>query len=1194
MLMESGGFLAFERLVGALPLPCNGLSAPYFTPRKGMERMNQTVRQPGFMHAPGSDCRICKLPIVESDLVDWFKQAAEDRPDSKPEPLENPEEGGNTWYHGTFAKFEGPPASVVSRGEDITHWNNALGTHFTSLHRTAQGFGNRIAHVNLHIKNPKIYENEHEMGEDFMDKSGANDRGYEAEYDHHFVPEKTHSSEKPVCKECGLSQKDCESENLEDFDSGIYNELLDDLPEYAHRFKKHLKDNGYDGIVYGNSRENPIGHKCAIAFDETPVTVKKWENSEWKGHSDDSEGGGEKKATALFQHFAGDSDSGVGDRFSDEMPEGREVPPNAVGYEPHEDEFWVSCGKGHTHYGEHGAAGMLIRHTDDEGNHRYLLQKRAPWVDHGKTWGVPGGAIRKGENPEEAAMNETKEEIGHLPGLKPIHRYTDDHDGWAYHTIVAQAPERFNISDADQNDESSGTGWFTREEMNELPLHPGFASSVDKVIGSVGKTATLNNLFQHFALTYDEDGSESDGDPWTTHNFDKPVKHTAARDFGPNKGPLPIQHGLYYRVHYTPRKWETEKATSTPGLMYKKQKEEYGDRTEPGYSSFDNPHDLHRYWDGKYWAGHKASTESQYQKHYKNAEDWFNKNHKVVIFKGEEVGRGHDQEPLVQPTHKADRQELSIEEFKKRLSQTPHPDTFDHWHEAEPLDPGGHYWSGNWWHGNGEKCDDAEKCHEDFPEPSSPEADPDTFAHYWDNHEDDDSVTHTAVLDSWRPNQRLFAPTIGSLDPRLFEDDKIRPEVRNFVMDRLAGLWDGKYDNWREWSRVYLAGSSISEWWADVNAIRDPEIGLTQGYHLNDDLDTLIGVEYGGLVEANPQFKGLSPKTVSAHMNDELRESCNKDNVYLYVPAEGIPGWERVAEPVGGKVRVGPWNATFYVNPNSYDIRRIKPYAAYDLTTDEWAVRPVQEPEGHRFSPSEWYYFEGVATEIKAALAMPEPYRSRRARHIWETIHSARSKAFVPTGYGVFDFRNAVEKYLDQAGLWQPLVEAKFPKQTKTALIDLFKKDGLQYDHEEAKERYARAGSRFFAGKSKRRDRGGPEDFGGDSSSSGGTKGSNDESGTDAQVPRTIIYETAAQRDLKKLQDSERKSATDKVDQIANNDPNLQTHTIKQLPGILTTKIDRRWRVVHSKGENNEVVVHGITLHDYDTIIRRLRTRKDK
>ena len=51
------------------------------------------------------------------------------------------------------------------------------------------------------------------------------------------------------------------------------------------------------------------------------------------------------------------------------------------------------CG---THWGPHGAAGLLIHHDDPEdGQTRYLLQKRAPWVDHGGTWGIPGGADRK-------------------------------------------------------------------------------------------------------------------------------------------------------------------------------------------------------------------------------------------------------------------------------------------------------------------------------------------------------------------------------------------------------------------------------------------------------------------------------------------------------------------------------------------------------------------------------------------------------------------------------------------------------------------------------------------------------------------------------------------------------------------------------------------------------------------------------
>ena len=283
-----------------------------------------------------------------------------------------------------------------------------------------------------------------------------------------------------------------------------------------------------------------------------------------------------------------------------------------------------------------------------------------------------------------------------------------------------------------------------------------------------------------------------------------------------------------------------------------------------------------------------------------------------------------------------------------------------------------------------------------------------------------------AVLDSWRPNQRLFAPTIGSLDPRLFEDDKIRPEIRESIINRIAELWDSQYKEWKNWSKVYIAGSSVSQWWADPSAVKNPEIGASQGYHLNDDLDTLIGIEYGGLIESNPQFATMSPEKISAHMNAELREHCNIEEAYFNVPFIGIPEWEWNGEPFGGKIKVGPWSATFYVNPHSYDISVLKPYAAYNLTDDEWAVRPIEAPEGHQFNQSEWYYFEGLAVEIENILKLPEPSRNRRARQLWEFIHESRKGAFKPSGRGVFDYRNAAEKYLDQKGLWQPLVNARF------------------------------------------------------------------------------------------------------------------------------------------------------------------------
>lgn len=144
---------------------------------------------------------------------------------------------------------------------------------------------------------------------------------------------------------------------------------------------------------------------------------------------------------------------------------------------------------GHTHWGTHGAAGSLIRHRGDDGRDRYLLQKRSPWVDHGNTWGIPGGALHKNETPEMGAVRETKEELGHVPPLTHSHTHTDDHGGWAYHTVVFDTPHRFTPQPS-PDEEATDHQWFTRDEMNRIPLHPGFAASVDKVIAAPKATVT--------------------------------------------------------------------------------------------------------------------------------------------------------------------------------------------------------------------------------------------------------------------------------------------------------------------------------------------------------------------------------------------------------------------------------------------------------------------------------------------------------------------------------------------------------------------------------------------------------------------------------------------------------------------------------------------------------------------------------
>lgn len=96
---------------------------------------------------------------------------------------------------------------------------------------------------------------------------------------------------------------------------------------------------------------------------------------------------------------------------------------------------WVQCSLGHHHWGSAGAAGLLVRSPDG----RVLMQHRAPWVDHGDTWGIPSGALHEAETPVCGALREATEEFGaDLAGQVSVQAVVeDDHGGWVFHTVIA-------------------------------------------------------------------------------------------------------------------------------------------------------------------------------------------------------------------------------------------------------------------------------------------------------------------------------------------------------------------------------------------------------------------------------------------------------------------------------------------------------------------------------------------------------------------------------------------------------------------------------------------------------------------------------------------------------------------------------------------------------------------------------------
>jgi 8-oxo-dGTP pyrophosphatase MutT (NUDIX family) len=143
---------------------------------------------------------------------------------------------------------------------------------------------------------------------------------------------------------------------------------------------------------------------------------------------------------------------------------------------------WTHCDLGHRHWGLVGAAGLLVAHAGADGVTRILLQHRSAAVQHGLTWGIPGGALEHGESPETGAFREAREELSGVPDdLVPADQVIDDHGGWSYTTVIARTTHRFPPGTHGWETGEEGYAWVTFDEADDLPLHPGFGASWPRV-----------------------------------------------------------------------------------------------------------------------------------------------------------------------------------------------------------------------------------------------------------------------------------------------------------------------------------------------------------------------------------------------------------------------------------------------------------------------------------------------------------------------------------------------------------------------------------------------------------------------------------------------------------------------------------------------------------------------------------------
>lgn len=120
------------------------------------------------------------------------------------------------------------------------------------------------------------------------------------------------------------------------------------------------------------------------------------------------------------------------------------------------------------HYGPHGAAGLLLV---DQG--KALLQLRSHGVQVPGTWSIPGGALQRGETPEQGALREANEEAGiNSDDVRVTAGWAHEcRCGWTYTTLIATPIRTLTLAG---NWESRALQWVPLERVATLPLHPAF------------------------------------------------------------------------------------------------------------------------------------------------------------------------------------------------------------------------------------------------------------------------------------------------------------------------------------------------------------------------------------------------------------------------------------------------------------------------------------------------------------------------------------------------------------------------------------------------------------------------------------------------------------------------------------------------------------------------------------------------
>ena len=241
----------------------------------------------------------------------------------------------------------------------------------------------------------------------------------------------------------------------------------------------------------------------------------------------------------------------------------------------------------------------------------------------------------------------------------------------------------------------------------------------------------------------------------------------------------------------------------------------------------------------------------------------------------------------------------------------------------------------------------------------------------------------------------LSAPE-ATLDPNLFDGELLKGAARHAIINPLVRYLTGDLDldKVTSWLRIWLAGSGITYQWAG-----------------NDDLDVMLGINRAKFDKANPAWAADGDDDLGAWLNGKLKSEL----------------WPTTADlPLGQH----SYEVTYFYSGTD-DIRRIHPYAAIDVMTGKWVVRPPQlPPDPAALYPQDWFekaeadhqytqYLAGRYRKHLSALQAAQPGSpghinagaalnlvTAQAGAMFDDIHHGRRIAFQGGGEGYMDQHN--------------------------------------------------------------------------------------------------------------------------------------------------------------------------------------------